>query len=202
MQIPAEHAALVDLVQWIDVHTSDLSLPGDERSLIAIGCLDVAIEHQAAIALLHSSELYGSSFALLRVLSEALVRGLWLHACASEEELAKFKKGRIDKNFATLVEEYENYMGTPNGVLTGFKCSAWSQMNDFTHTGFIHVGRRHRPGRVEANYSDEDLKNALGVAGALGLIAAGYLIALAERRDLLPLFYEKMSSYATPARNG
>lgn len=103
MQIRAEHAALVDLARRIDVHTSGLSLPGDERSLIPIGCLDVAIEHQAAIALLHSSKLYGLSFALPRVLSEAPARGLWLHACASEEELAKFKKGRIDQKFATLI---------------------------------------------------------------------------------------------------
>jgi hypothetical protein len=58
MQIAAEHAALVDLARWIDAHTSGLSLPGDERWLIAICCLDVAIENQAAITLLHSSELY------------------------------------------------------------------------------------------------------------------------------------------------
>lgn len=198
MQTPIEHAALVELVQWIDEHTSGLSLPADERSLIAIGCFDVAIEHQAAIALLHSSELYGSTLALLRVLSEALVRGLWLHACASEDDLSKFKKGRVDKSFATLIDEYECNIGTPSGVLTGFKISAWSQMNDFTHTGFIHVSRRHRPGRVEANYSDQDLSKALGVAGALGLIAAGQLIGLAGRQDLVPLFIEKMASYAKP----
>ncbi|WP_408733226.1 DUF6988 family protein, partial [Burkholderia cepacia] len=57
---------------------SGLTLPADERSQLAIGCLDVTLEHQAAIALLHSSELYGSMMALLRVLSESLVRGLWL----------------------------------------------------------------------------------------------------------------------------
>ena len=71
-------------------------------------------------------------------------------------------------------------------------------MNDFTHTGFIQVSRRHKPGRVEANYPDEDLSKALGVAGALGLIAAGQLIAIARRQDLLPEFMEKMSSYAKP----
>jgi hypothetical protein len=58
---------------WIDLHTSGLELPADERSLLAVGCYDFAIEHQAAIALLVSSELYGSSFALLRVLVESLV---------------------------------------------------------------------------------------------------------------------------------
>lgn len=198
MQVPVEHKALLDLIRWIDDHTAGLSLPADERSQLAIGCFDVTLEHQAAIALLHSSRLYGSMLALLRVLSEALVRGLWLHACASEVELSKFKKGRLDKNFDTLVKEYEGKIGTPSGVLSGFKLTAWPQMNDFTHTGFIQVSRRHKPGRVEANYPDQDLKSALGVTGALGLIAAGQLIALAERHDLLPLFMEKMTAYAKP----
>lgn len=198
MQVATEYSALVDVVRWIDDHTAGITLPADERSQIAIGCYDVALEHQAAIAVLHSSELYGSALAMLRVLSESLVRGLWLHGCASETELKKFKKGRLEKSFDMLVQEYEARIGTPNGVLSGFKLSAWKQMNDFTHTGFLQVSRRHQPGKVEGNYPDQDLKNALGAAGALGLIAAGQLIAIAERQDLLPMFMAKMSSYAKP----
>ena len=198
MQTPVEHAELVDLVGWIDDHTAGLSLPTDERSQLAVGCFDVALEHQAAITLLHSSELYGSMLALLRVLSESLVRGLWLHDCATVAELSKFMKGRLDKSFDTLVKEYEAKIGTPGGVLSGFKISAWRQMNDFTHTGFLQVSRRHKPGRVEASYPDQDLSNALGAAGALGLIAAGQLIAIAGRQDLLPAFMERMSAYAKP----
>lgn len=44
-----EHAELLDLMKWIDQHTSGVTLPADERSMLAIGCFDVAIEHQAAI---------------------------------------------------------------------------------------------------------------------------------------------------------
>jgi hypothetical protein len=198
MQTPAEHAALLDLIRWIDDHTAGLTLPADERSQLAIGCFDVALEHQAAITLLHSSKLYGSMLALMRVLSESLVRGLWLHDCATEAELKKFKKSRLEKSFDTLIKEYETKIGTPSGVLSGFKVSAWAQMNDFTHTGFLQVSRRHKPGRVEGSYPDQDLANALGAAGALGLIAAGQLIAIAGRQDLLPSFMEKMSAYARP----
>ena len=198
MQSASEHAKLVELVRWIDDRTAGLTLPADERSQLSVGCFDVALEHQGAIAVLHSAELYGSMLAMLRVLSEALVRGLWLHECAADAELAKFKKGRLEKSLDTLVKDYEEKIGTPGGVLSGFKISAWKQMNDFTHTGFIQVSRRHKPGRVEANYPDEDLSKALGVAGALGLIAAGQLIAIARRQDLLPEFMEKMSSYAMP----
>ena len=184
------------LHRWIDDHTAGLVLPADERSQLAIGCFDVALEHQAGITLLHSSKLYGSMLAMLRVLSEALVRGLWLYECASDTALMKFKKGRLDRSVDTLIKEYEDKIGTPGGVLSGFKVSAWTQMNDFTHTGFLQVSRRHKPGRVEASYPDQDLTNALGAAGALGLIAAGQLIAIAGRHDLVPKFMEKMSEYA------
>ena len=198
MQAPSHYAALKDLIEWIDDHTAGLSLPADERSQLAVGCFDVALEHQAAIVLLHHSGLYGSVLALLRVLSESVVRGLWLHACATDSELAKFKSGKLDKKFYQFVREYEEKIETPNGVLSGYKLSAWTQLNDFTHTGFLQVSRRHKPGRVEANYPDQDLKNALGAAGAFGLIAAGQLIAIADREDLLPAFMEKMSEYAKP----
>ncbi len=70
MKAGTEHAKLLELMMWIDENTSGVTLPADERSLLAIGCFDIALEHQAAIALLHSSELYGSALALLRVLTE------------------------------------------------------------------------------------------------------------------------------------
>lgn len=56
---------LKELAQWIDVRTAGLSLPSDERSLLAAGYFDVAFEHHVSILHLHSSELYGSTLALL-----------------------------------------------------------------------------------------------------------------------------------------
>src|SRR5690349_148841 len=125
MQSPVEHERLVQLVSWIDENTAGLAFPTDDRTMLALGCFDVAIEHQAAIALLTGATIYGSAFALLRVLTESLVRGLWLHDCATGAELAKFKRGKLDKSFATLIEEYELKIGTPSGVLSNFKTIAW-----------------------------------------------------------------------------
>ncbi|MFN7505105.1 MAG: DUF6988 family protein, partial [Limnobacter sp.] len=118
MKAAAEHAKLLEVMAWIDERASGVTLPADERSLLAIGCLDVTIEHQAAIAVLHSSELYGSELALLRVLAESLVRGLWLLQCADDVQLQKFKKGKLNKSFADLIAEIESSIGTPNGVLS------------------------------------------------------------------------------------
>lgn len=189
MQAPSQHEELVQLIAWIDQNTSGLSFPTDDRTMMAVGCFDVSIEHQAAIAILASSSLYGSAFALLRVLAESLVRGLWLHACASDAELEKFKRGKLDKSFGKFIEEFEAKIETPIGVLSGFKATAWDALNGFTHTGFHQVSRRHSPGRVEGSYPDHEIANAFGVAGALGLIAAGQLIAMSGKEELLPACY-------------
>ena len=199
MQAASDHEELVQVIAWIDQYTSGLSFPTDDRTMLALGCFDVAIEHQAAIALLAGASLHGSAFALLRVLAESLIRGLWLLSCATEGELEKFKRGKLDKTFATLINEFETKIGTPDGVLTNFKESAWDALNGFTHTGFHQVSRRHSPGRVEGNYPEQEVTKALGVAGALGLIAAGQLIGMSGQKQLIPLFYERMKKYAKPA---
>ena len=199
MQAASDHEELVQLIGWIDQHTSGLSFPTDDRTMLALGCFDVAIEHQAAIALLAGASLHGSAFALLRVLAESLIRGLWLHSCATEGELEKFKRGKLNKTLATLINEFETKIGTPAGVLTNFKETAWDALNGFTHTGFHQVSRRHSPGRVEGSYPEHEVAKALGVAGALGLIAAGQLIGMSGQTQLVSLFYERMNKYAKPA---
>jgi hypothetical protein len=191
-----EQSHLLDLINWIGKHTAGLMLPADDRSMLAVGCFDVAIEHQGAISVLFTHGLYGSAFALLRVLTESLTRGLWLLNSATDKEIEKFKRGKLEKQFGQLVQEIESNMGTPDGVLSGFKTIGWGSMNGFTHTGMHQVSRRHTAGKVEASYPNHELKNALGVAGALGLIAAGQLLAMSDRSDLLPEFDVILAKYA------
>jgi hypothetical protein len=196
MKAPREHSDLVDLIRWIDENASGIELPSDERSMLAIGCLDVALEHQAAIALLHASELYGSFLTLLRSETEALVRGLWLQHGATEEDLERFKRGKVKQDFQELIDVFEKKVGEGPGVLSGLKERAWKAMNGFTHTGYIQVSRRHSPGFVKENYDEVELAQALDAAGVLGLVAAGQLIAMSASADRTPMFSEKMRAYA------
>lgn len=198
MSSTREYVALINLISWIDCSAVDLEIPTDERSMLAAGCFDIALEHQAAIAALYVPSLHGSMLALLRVLTESLVRGLWLLHCATDSELQKFKAGRIDKTFEQLIVDFEKKIDTPDGALSSFKANAWTALNGFTHTGFNQVCRRHGPGEVKANYPDEEIAKALGVAGVLGLIAAGQVIGMSNRQDLLPQFVERMEAYANP----
>lgn len=199
MKVAAEYAKLIEVIRWIDECTAGLALPGDERSLLAIGCLDVTIETQAAIALLHTEKLYGAEFALVRVLVESLVRGLWLRQCASDGQLEKFKKGTLDKKFGALVSEIKGDLGMPDQALSAFRGEVWGVLNGFTHAGMHQVSRRYSEGRVTSNYSDEELASALRVAGALGLIAGAQIVVISGRKELLPVFLKHMSDYTNNA---
>lgn len=188
--------ALENLILWIDENTAGATVPGDERTLLVSGCIDSAIEHQAAIVLLHNTGLYAPMFALLRVLSEAAIRGLWLQHCATDDDLSKFKTNDIKRHLGDLIRDIESAIDAPNGALTKLKNSGWSALCDFTHTGIGQVSRRHHPGRIEANYPPDEIVKALNLTGALGLISAGQLIAMSDRKDSISNYYDKMSEYA------
>lgn len=202
MKAAAEYAKLSELIIWIDQNTSNIELPADERSLMAIGCFDIALEHQASFAILHSYKHYGSALALLRPLAESLVRGLWLLQCATEKDLNIFQEDNDDRafGFAKLIRDIETNIQTPSGVLSAFKTASWSTLCSFTHTGFRQVSRRHSPGKAGENYSEAELAKTLGVAAALGLMAGGLIIYMSGKHELLQSFFERMSAYASTAQ--
>lgn len=194
--ITTEHEALADVVAWIDHRYAGIALPADERSRICAGCFDVALEHQAAICLLSSAELYGPLFALLRVLFEAVVRGLWLAQCASDADLKKFQKHRFDQKFGELVRDIENVIGRTGSPLSKLMTNSWKAMNGFTHTGFHQVARRNGEGFTGPNYPDAEINQAVALSAALGLIAACQLAGIASDQPLVRSTMERMQQYA------
>src|SRR5580692_3593630 len=57
---------LKTVVLWISEQTNGMLLPADLRARMALGCLDLAIEHQAGICALAEQALWGPVFALLQ----------------------------------------------------------------------------------------------------------------------------------------
>ncbi|KFZ37445.1 hypothetical protein HR45_10535 [Shewanella mangrovi] len=186
---------LYELIHWINENSTGFKLPNDARSSLALGCLDVALEHQAAILLLYRAELYGSMSSILRVLFESLVRGVWLYKCASESDLRKFEKGIVEPKFFELIDAYENKIGDPDGVLSQFKKKVWKLLNDFTHTGFNQVCRRHSEGKLGSNYEQSELDSILKVSGALGLFAASQIAGIGDKSELTQAYIDKIKEY-------
>ncbi len=81
-------------VRWLNRALYEKALPANDRVRAAASCLAIAQEHHHSIVLLVKHSLYASSFALIRVVFEAYVRGKWLALCATDAQVQQFWKGR------------------------------------------------------------------------------------------------------------
>jgi len=165
---------LQSVVIWLTAQDHDLSAPDSRRARAALGCLDLAIEHQTAISLLAAQNLWGPVYALLGRLLEAFVRGVWLARCATDDDLDSFQlTGLRDRNFEELVGDVERSLGSSRGVLSKLRRTAWAMFGDFADGA--SAGRSHPVAETD---------QALRVATALGLLAATERADLAGRRDV------------------
>lgn len=198
MNIKKNLDSLQDIVQWIYENTKGIEITGDRKQQIASACFDVAIEHQAAIALLCKSKHFGSMHALMRILIESVIRGLWILHCATDADLDRFEKhGLGTKEFGHLTAEIEKAIGANQPTFSQMKDNVWRALNDFTHTGYIQVTRRHGEGVLGPNYPEDDVIKCINAAGAYGLLASCQLSAMAKKDTLIEAHFRKMDEYAS-----
>jgi len=183
--IRAAYSDLVSVILWIDEHSKEIDITGDARSLIAAGCFDMALEHQAAIALLVEKQHNGSALALMRVIAEAFIRGMWIARCATDEEVERFQKdNEPQKSLRTLVTEVETAVGNETDTLSNMVKKQWSTLCSFTHTGFRQIVRRYSGALLKPNYPDDEVTHALNFAASIGLLATIELAALSKNLPL------------------
>jgi len=186
------------LMQWADSKIDGLEISSDDRPRIVASCLAVARKHQKAIILLVANKLYGSAFALIRLLFEAYIRGVWLNHCANDKEIEKFKKGEMDKKFGKLVEDIEKIDGYNVGTLSSAKKAGWKVMNSFTHSGFNQIVRRNTESTIEPNYEMEEIEEAINFTNAIGLLSCLEISFLAKKQKLSIEILEKAKEIEIP----
>lgn len=175
----------IQVCSWIDKNLSIKYNLKNENERWAFSCFDMVVEHHSSILLLSQSRLYGSAFALLRVEFEAFVRGLWLRYVATESQLEKFKRDKVDPKFGELIEQVERKRNSKSSVLSYIKDEQWSIFNSFTHTGIEALIRRIGPQTTgHDNYNEEDVVKGLKLSGLIVVLAA-YELALLINDDSL-----------------
>jgi hypothetical protein len=127
---------------------------------------------------------------------ESLLRGLWFQYCATDKEVEEFKHGTGPKKFAKMIAAIESKIGAELLPLQSYRERLEGHLHDFTHTGFQHITRRHRPGEVGANYPDREICQAVNLAALLGLQAAARMAVTALNEPLANATHEKMVAYA------
>lgn len=170
-------------IQWLDRKLNGLDVLSSVRNRLAGACFDIAMEHQRAIVVLAHKELYGSAFSLLRPVAEAYVRGVWLHKCASEDQLDKFAQDKVP-DFVSLVAAVEKLESHKEGVLSKMRLTSWRLMNDYTHTGYVQICSRLTADSIKANYHADEVLQALDYSDAFGYISAIAICDLANEVDV------------------
>ena len=105
----------------------------DERTTLVAAFVHQGIEHHAAILFLIRSGFDGSAFALTRSVTEILVRGVWMLACASAEQVQRFvKHDKIDHTFGELSEAVDRTCDLE--CFSEFKRQNWKTLSKATPT--------------------------------------------------------------------
>jgi hypothetical protein len=196
ISIDKELSKQLELVKWIDVHFK-IKLPADRKSILAVSCFDLTIEHHAAIYTLCKSQLYGPMFALSRILFESYVRGLWLRYSAGSREIEKYEKDKLEITFGAMIASVESSIKIASGPLSSLKSSSWKMMNSFTHSGFQHLLRRNANGVTgPINYDDKEVCSVLNLAGTFSLLSAIELATFADNQELIDKARLKVEEYA------
>jgi hypothetical protein len=191
MKVETEIQKSEELIQWLDKNIDGVEIKSNDRFRIAAGSLDMVLEHQKAIVLLTSHCLYGSAAALVRLIFESYVRGVWFYYSASDEELHEFKNDRLDKKFNELIKDIEKHEAFSEGILSDVKKLSWKVMNSFTHGGFYQVVRRNKEIEIAPNYSDEEIIDALESANSSAILTAIAIADMANNVTLANSIYER-----------
>lgn len=175
--------------------TNDIEVLATAKNRAAAACFVIAQDHHAAIVFLMKNTFYSSSFALLRVLFEAYLRGLWLKHCATEAQANEFFQGAEPPK--TMVAEIEETADFSSGVLSNIKKANWKFLCDFTHTGGQHLQRWQSHSSVEPKFEEVELEEFLNSAELFGAMAGLAQVQLGESgntgADVLQLINKRWS---------
>jgi hypothetical protein len=173
-----------DLQHWFDQQLSELPYPDSARNRLACACFDMVLEHYKAITELVYLRLPGSAFSLSRSLFESCVRGIWLHRCATENEISRYERDKFGKRMHELITDIEHTEGFESKTFSKTQGQTWGTLNSLTHSGYEQLGRRFNGNIQEPSYAESDQMIILNHAKALALITVYMISLVSENTEL------------------
>ena len=189
-----------ELSVWLDKNIHGLDIGPEKRFRLAAGCLDAALEHHRAVVLLIKHRLYGTAFAVVRLLFEATVRGVWLHKCASNSQVDLYEKDELDYRFGDMIHDIEKLPDFSIPLLSSVTRNLWKGMSSYIHTGSFQAIRRNTKSAIEPNYSKGEIINVIDWSNLFALFTAMAIAVLTENEPLLVAVLEKQNSLVPGTR--
>jgi len=157
---------------------------GENKILLLTAYFDTAIEHHGAVDLLIKEKLFGSAFALMRSVAEALYRAAWVNACATPHQLERLL---TDDEFIfprDMMEKTDTAYASGD-FFQNMKKHSWKSMCSYTHTGLLQISRRHgaEDGFIGSNYSEAEILEVLKGSTSFLVILAIIFFRSTDHRD-------------------
>ena len=154
-----------------------LQFKSDLRSRAAAACFAVAQQHHNAILLLLGNQvpLHSTAFALLRLLIEATIRGLWLSHCASDEQVSNFVMPQHKQlDTVSMMKAIDTVVAVAGSRSSSYKSvyeKHWATLSSYTHTGEHQVQRWLSVNDIEPKYSTAEVSELISLASGVFQLA-------------------------------
>ena len=168
-------------------------LPNSKRLQLASACWHVTIEHSTAIVELVRATLHGSALALVRLMYEAYVRGMWLMYAATDEDIDRAGRDKFPPNpvIVTALEKSPHFSSHP---FSDLKNQSWKRLCSYTHTGYQQIGARLTSQGLGYDYQDSEILEALLWADTIALAAVAAVAIEAQNDPLAQEVWRKIKS--------
>ncbi len=168
---------------------------GEMRLSLFAAFFDIAMEHHEAMMRLIEDGLTGSGFALLRLLFEAVVRGHWVAACATDDNIEQLRLGKFEfPSMRGMIDQLEATLSM-GGIFESIKGKVWNGMNDYTHIGTKHLSKRLTAEYVKPNYSEGEIKEVIYNATMAAMLFCGFFCQKTGRQERVDKIVEMMGAY-------
>jgi hypothetical protein len=171
------------------------------KNLLLMAYVDIALEHHEAIQLLVKSQLYGSAFALTRSLFDTLFRALWINACATKKEIEKVIN-RDDGEFPCMSDTVaaidQSY--STDVFFTSLKRRSWAAMCSYAHSGLLQITRRFTGDQVKPNYGDGEILEVLNAMNVAIILMSRMFFMSVGRQHEADEVEKMMAEYVMPEK--
>lgn len=189
-----------DISAFISTRLNEASIDASLRNRVVASCFAVALDHYDAVLALfgRTPKIYSSAFALMRLVFESYIRGMWLMYCATDEQIKSF----LDNTFElpktpTMINVIEKTANFEKKQLSTSYSSDWKNLCDYTHTGALQVQRWNKSDSIEPNYSDDEVMEVIRFTRAYALLTAvSFAEAVIKNNELANEFLGKAKEIA------
>ncbi|MCF6226389.1 MAG: DUF5677 domain-containing protein [Xanthomonadales bacterium] len=164
------------------------SIDGLAQSQFVGAMLYVAFNHCDGIQTLAQKKNFASAYALVRPMLETSFRAIWLHSCATDEQVQNcMEKDRWESAWNLILEIEEKNDNAP--ILSGIWSDARPRLHSYTHGGVeIAIRQLGNESSIAPNLSDLEVFQLMQTVGFVSWMVLGEIINLSKNESQLGVF--------------